>query len=273
MMDIKYMQNILNRSASLILVFSFLIAGCNMDRIPKGFPDKKEFAEIIAEVHFADAVVTEKGLKKKGFDDVTNGYYHDVLAKYNLTENQFDSIVSWYSAHPKLYQEVYEDAVTILTERETKWQHEVRGVKEEMERMEKLREERNIWTGNKKLILVNFEDSGDRRLPFDMDVDTIEESGYRISAYYQELKGNMAKELMLEVIAMYADSSYDTISYEIPASFRSEKVELNIGREDSLRILRLQGFLLKHDTNEMIKAKIKDVEFEYIPMLDSLMEE
>ncbi len=272
-MIIRYMQNMQKSVLVLILVLAFLVAGCNMDRIPKGFPDKKEFAEIIADVHFADAVVTEKGLRKKGFDEYTNGYYHDVLAKYKLTENEFDSIVSWYSSRPKLYQEVYEDAVTILTEREARWQHEVREVKEEMEKMERLREERNIWNGNKKLILVNYEDSGDRRVPFDLDVDSIEESGYRISAFYQELKGNMAKELMLEVIALYADSSYDTISYEIPVSFRSEKVELNIGREDSFRILRLQGFLLKHDTNEVIKARIRDVEFEYIPMLDSLMEE
>lgn len=254
---------------TIVLAFCFLSCGFN-DKLPEGFPKREQFAQILADVHFSDAVIAEVRVKKRKIDTAANGYYHDVLVKHNLTQEKFDTVVSWYASHPELYKEVYEDVVTLLIEKEAKWQHEVKGVKEEMERLKKEKEARNIWVGNKKIIQVSNKDTFDRELPFNIGVDTIMESGYRISAFYQCLKGNMVKELSLEVVAMYADSSYDTVSYNIPESFNRKKVEVNIGIDDSLNILRLQGYLLKHDTNEVIKVRVKNVEFEYLPKEDSM---
>ena len=45
-------------------------------------------------------------------------YYRDVLVKHNLTKDKFDTIISWYTAHPKLYLEVYDDVISMLSEKE-----------------------------------------------------------------------------------------------------------------------------------------------------------
>ncbi len=251
---------------SLLLI---ILIGCNFDnRVPKDFPKEKEFAQILADVHFTESVISQIRLKHRSMNDVANGCYHAVLSKYNLTQDKFDTIVSWYTSHPEIYSKVYDDVVAILTEKEAKWQLEVKEIKEEIERQRALKEARNVWEKEQRSIVVNPIDTFDRRIPFKIGVDTIKESGYRISAFYQFLKGNMVKEVNLEIIPMYEDSSYDTISYKIPVTFGSRKSEVNVESKDSLKILQLQGYLLKHDTDDVVNVRIKNIEFEYLPLED-----
>ncbi len=264
----------LRRVLVFLNIMVFLI-GCNLDnRVPKGFPKEKEFAQILADVHFTESAVSQMRLKRKNIDEVSNGCYHSVLSKYNLTEEKFDTIVAWYTNKPELYTKVYDDVIAILTEKESKWQFEVKEIREEIERQKALKEARNIWDKDNRNIIVNDKDSLDRRVPFKFDVDTIKDAGYRISAFYQFLKGNMVRDVELEVVAMYEDSTCDTINYKIPVSFASKKSEVNIASEDSLCIINLQGYMLKHDTDDVINARIKSIEFEYIPFVeDSILQD
>ncbi len=249
---------------SLLLI---ILIGCNFDnRVPKDFPKEKEFAQILADVHFTESVISQMRLKQRSMNDVANGCYHTVLSKYNLTQEKFDTIVSWYTSHPEIYSKVYDDVVAILTEKEATWQLEVKEIKEEIERQRALKEARNVWEKEQRSIVVHPTDTFDRRIPFNIGVDTIKESGYRISAFYQFLKGNMVKEVNLEIIPMYEDSSYDTINYKIPVTFGSRKSEVIVASEDSLKILQLQGYLLKHDTDDVVNVRIKNIEFEYLPL-------
>ncbi len=253
---------------SLFLLL-FFIVGCSFDnRIPKDFPKEKEFAKILADVHFTESVLSQMRSKNISKDEVANGCYHSVLSKYNLTQEKFDTIVSWYTSHPEMYTKVYDDVMAILTEKEAKWQLEVKEIKEEVERQKALKEARNIWDKKNRNITVNERDTFDLRVPFNLQVDTIKELGYRISAFYQFLKGNMVKDVDLEIVAMFEDSTFDTINYKIPVTFGSRKSEVNIMSEDSLNIIQLYGYLLKHDTDDVVNARIKNIEFEYLPFDD-----
>ncbi len=78
----------------------------------------------------------------------------------------------------------------ILGEKEAKMQNEVKEIKEEMEKQEELRKARNIWKENKELIQVSKADTVNRRVTFGFDVDTIENVGFQLSAFYQFQSGN-----------------------------------------------------------------------------------
>ncbi len=257
-----------------VVLFLVLCSGCNFfQNRPKGFPDKEEFAQILSDIHFTEAVVGQVRNKKRDGNDKTNRYYSDVLVKYNLTQEQFDTIVSWYASQPELYKEVYENVVRILGEKEAKWQNEVEGIKEEIEKQKKLRELRNIWTGNKQLISITKEDSVNRKVSFKLLVDTISDAGFQVSASYKFLKGNEIKKASLDLYTMYEDSSIDTVDYNIPISFNSRKVELDLELKDTLNIISIEGFMLNHDTTKVVNAKISDIEFVYIPVEDSITED
>ncbi len=253
------------------LIVLLVFAGCSwFSPVPKGFPDQKEFAQLLSEIHFTEAVVSQVRTHNRKVNDDAKGYYSDVLQKYDLTQEKFDTIVAWYTSHPQSYQEVYEDVLRILGEKEAKMQNEVEEIKEEMEKQEELRKARNIWNLDKDLIQVSKVDSVNRRVGFDFDVDTIENAGFQLSAFFQFQRGNEIKKASFDVYTLYADSSIDTITYNIPISFNKRKIELDIEPKDTLSILNMKGYLLNHDTSDIVNAKITNIEFVYIPPEDSL---
>lgn len=260
----------MKRIGIVSILLCILFVSCKFkNRIPSDFPKEKEFAQLLADIHFVESAINQLRIKNREIDTTANSYYHDVLAKYDLTQEKFDTVVSWYLAHPDLYQRVYDDAIGILSEQEAHWQREVKSIKEEEEKLKKIKAARNVWKG-KKAFSISIKDTFDRQIPFLINVDTINAEGYRLSAFYQFLKGSMVKKPLLEVFALYQDSTCDTLTYKLPTTYNSTKAELVVGLHNEERIIQLQGFLVKHDTNVEIRARITDIEFEYIPKLDSI---
>ncbi len=237
--------------------------------LPDGFPDEDQFADIVADIHYSEAVLNQLRIRNRQIDRQSPSYYQGVLEKYNLTEEQFDTIVSWYVAHPQMYKDVYEKALSKLGQQEASWEREDKANKEKQEQIRKEKERRNIWDAA-RTVSVNENDTTDRRVPFDFQVDTLVVSGYRLSAFYQFLKGSLVKNPKLELIALYKDSTMDTVSYVLPTSYNSTKAEVNIGLDNNDTIIHLSGFLLEHDTLDIIKARIRQIELEYIPFQDTI---
>ena len=258
-----------NTVALFTIVLGLFLVACNPNRVPKGFPKKDEFARILADVHHAEATLNQLRISERSMDTTVNQYYHHVLDKHKLTQQKFDTVVGWYLSHPSLYQEVYDKVIAILAEEEAQREREIKILDEEKEKIRKEKLARNIWKGDKSYF-INTSDTIDRRIPFVIGVDTIEATGYTFSAFYQFLKESKVKESLLQVIASYADSTMDTVSYTLPITHINTKAELAIGFDTDKKILKLEGFLLKHDTLEQIRARINNIEFEYTSMPDSI---
>jgi len=258
---------------TLIAVFILLnLSSCHVGpRLPKGFPEKKEFAQILADVHFSDAIVSQVRTNALEREDVANGYYHDILLKYNLTQEKFDTIVAWYTSYPEIYQEVYEESINILNEKEAGWQRIAKEENEEKERIKKIKEARNLWPKEQRIINIPTPDSIDKQIPFEFLVDTINNRGFKVSAYYQFLHGNKVDGVEMLFISLNSDSTLDTLKYRIPATFSNKKSEVIVSKKDSLDIIKISGYLFKHDTSEVGRARIRTIEFEYIPKEDSLL--
>lgn len=253
----------------LILILGLVLTACNPNRVPKGFPKKDEFAKILADVHQVEATINQFPLSERGVDTTVNKYYNFVLDKHNLTQQKFDTIVSWYLSHPALYQQVYDKVIALLAEKEAQCEREIKAIDDETKRILKQKQARNIWKTDKNYF-VNTTDTFDRQIPFLIGVDTIEARGYSLSASYQFLKESKIKESLIQVIALYADSTMDTITYSTPITHINTKAELKIGFDTDKKIIQLEGFLMKHDTLQQIRANIMNVEFEYVEAIDSL---
>ncbi|SMO50858.1 protein of unknown function [Saccharicrinis carchari] len=258
-----------NRMVFCGMLLAYFFVACNPNRVPKGFPEEEEFARILADVHYAEATIGQIRIKDRGVDSTANTYYHYILARHNLTQQKFDTVVSWYLSHPELYQEVYDKVIALLSEQEAHYERDIKEQEEEEERVRKEKQARSIWKGEKSYFITKA-DTFDRRIPFSISVDTIVAQGYQLSAFYQFLKQSSVKEPLMEVIALYADSTTDTLYYNLPATHINSKAALMIGFEKEQQVLQMEGFLVKHDTTEQIRARINNIEFEYIPVADSV---
>jgi hypothetical protein len=101
----------------LFITFILLsVAACNRARVPRDIIRQENLAPILVDIHMVYAIQTSMEFRNmtREFDSVdTHGYIFD---KHGIDKVQFDSSIAWYSRHPALFTEVYDDVVMRLTQ-------------------------------------------------------------------------------------------------------------------------------------------------------------
>ncbi|MCQ2334078.1 MAG: DUF4296 domain-containing protein [Paludibacteraceae bacterium] len=83
---------------------------------PEGILSRSQLEDVLVDIHAAEGVLEEAGLAY-GHDEAQRGYYKVVLLKHNITQEQFDSTLVWYTARPQIFDKVYPRVHQRLTER------------------------------------------------------------------------------------------------------------------------------------------------------------
>lgn len=82
-----------------------LLVGCTTR--PMGVLSHKEMVEVLVDVHIAEAVIKTVDTSAKRIEK--QEYYNTVFKKHNITKQQFDKSIDWYSKHHKKLVDVYDD--------------------------------------------------------------------------------------------------------------------------------------------------------------------
>lgn len=95
----------MKRYVSLFFTFItiFIATGCSNNR-PSNIADVDEMADVLYEVHEMESMIRcnrISNLREKPY------IYNNILKSHNLTPEQFDSCVMWYSMHKDDYLKVY----------------------------------------------------------------------------------------------------------------------------------------------------------------------
>jgi len=69
--------------------------------------DKDTLIEILVDIHLADAMLAEKQLFDKNFEDTKISYYNYVYKKHNITRVEFNKTIEYYSYNPAEYVTIY----------------------------------------------------------------------------------------------------------------------------------------------------------------------
>ncbi len=254
----------------IFIIIAFI--SCGVDKVPSDFPDKHEFAQILADIHLTEALEVNKSL---GVDDpkdsIANGMYHDVLLTYGLTQGKFDTIVNWYLNHIKIYQQVYEEVEGILTERQLLFQDSLNNLTKIKQKINDLHFAANVWN-KKREIYIKSKDSFDKRIPFFIPLDTIEANKYDISLDYYIYEKSKIKKAKFELIGTYADSTRDTLLYDINVKSHYENLKLVFNVDSTKKLVNFRGFLMNYDTLKRIDAKINKINFEHNYPNDTIFE-
>ena len=92
-----------------------LAASCSE---PKPDIPEDEFAEIVYQIHRADAILYVKGINDNNFKNDTMSYYNDVFIKAGITRKQFNEAIQWYLNHPKQYKDLYDIVIKKVSQME-----------------------------------------------------------------------------------------------------------------------------------------------------------
>ena len=106
----------------MLIAITALAAGCSPAgekksvRVPDHIFSPDSMVSLIADLQITEATLREyKRLGQE--DDVrSRAFMAEVFAKHNVTPQQSDSSTAWYEQHLDLYQQIYADVVTLLSQ-------------------------------------------------------------------------------------------------------------------------------------------------------------
>jgi hypothetical protein len=231
------------------------------DKVPDGYPNRHEMAIIIADLLVAESTMSNDHDYYKYREQRSGGFYKYVLSKHNLTKEKFDTILNWYSLHPRTYQEVYDEVIAILTERDAKLRSDIsRPDAHEMD-LPEIPQQLELWSGPAAYNLPS--DSLDQQLPFAFSVDSLKDGMLRLSAQYTFKKEDVGLKYEMMLILSKSDGGADTARMEIPKSFTRKITVLSYEIPSSVSIDSVSGFLLLNNEKNKPSVIIDDAKLQF----------
>ena len=242
-----------------------LFTGCAKDRVPGYVLSKKEFTSLIVDIHIAEATYSQKRGNYRRMDPQALVYYKSVLDKHGITKELMDTTIYWYSNHPNVYLEVYDKAIGELSEMEAQAESDLSKVIEEKKK--KSAEIIDLWEGARSYD-INPNDTIGEFVPFMLKTDSILGGRISFSINYTFKKEDISTKNELWLMAFYTDSVMDTTKVAIKKSFTRKRTILNYNLNDTLYLLSLKGFLLKHDSLIKPYVTIDQIRLQHIPLVE-----
>ena len=109
----------MNRFIILILLMPlFIMVSCQRDRPHMDLLEKDELIPLLIDLHMVYAIQSSVKFRKISLDVDSVDVYTYIFDKHGVSKVVFDSSIAWYSRHPKLFTEIYDEVVMDLTQKQ-----------------------------------------------------------------------------------------------------------------------------------------------------------
>lgn len=101
---------------SLVAIFAFISCRNNKVQPPKDLISKDKMVEVIAEIELTQALIK---LKLANQDTINKQQlFNQVYDEFNISEEQFNNSLTYYSKVPRDLMLIYEEVVTKLSQKQ-----------------------------------------------------------------------------------------------------------------------------------------------------------
>lgn len=215
------------------------LSACNT--VPEGVIDTDKMAELMADIHQANAVV-ELNPNTYTSDSVKMSLKKAVFERYGITEEQFDSSLMWYGHNLDIYKDVYDNVIKILEKREHDVIAEARLAGEKMTIMG---DSIDIWTLSRRIILDKKQFGKYAQLQFSTPADENARKGDRYEWHLYPYNGKMSIDALLGVD--YNDGSSE---YQVSNLRMDEHSSIMLQADSNKIVSRVYGYMLYEFENE-----------------------
>lgn len=99
---------------SIILLFACKGGEENVS-VPADIIQPDSMIGILVDFHLVEAAISDKQQQKKNVAYYTDYYYQEILKKHQISRVDLDKAFDFYSYHPKLYREIYDQVLSELS--------------------------------------------------------------------------------------------------------------------------------------------------------------
>lgn len=229
-----------------------LLTACE---VPLGIASRKEMAQILADVHLAEATVGQK----YAYNDhsTKRAYFESVFTKHGITRDEFNESLEWYARHPRIFAEVYADAVDILEAKHA----DVDNYKFHPEANPEFRhviDSLNIWLRPQSLqTTATRHDS----LRFELTDSTLFGMGEKYIWQFRQRaeRDSTTPAAYLKLVVDYESSAADSIVYRLSDSTATYAYRVHLQTNDSLKISKLHGIFFDTGSDTVPSITIDSV--------------
>ncbi len=136
----------MNKQLIFLLFTTLLLFSCSKKE-EKTYLSKDDFTRLLYDIHLTDGVLTTKNIVNRGKEYRPSFYYNSIYKKYNITPDQFDSCVTFFTQNSALYEKIYERVIDSLNRMETQFRI---ALKDSLV----VRDTVNLWKGSKRMFLT-----------------------------------------------------------------------------------------------------------------------
>ena len=99
----------------VLLLLAGVLVSCRGDEVPEDVMGEERMASFLQEAYLIEGFyAVESNFHYDTLQPEMLGAYDTLLAHYNLTREDFERSVDWYTEHPKVYQRVHDTVLAHL---------------------------------------------------------------------------------------------------------------------------------------------------------------
>jgi len=209
---------------------------------------------MLFDIHLTDGIMTSKNISNRGKEYRPSYYYNSIYKKYNITPDQFDSCVNFYTQNSALYEKIYERLIDSLNRMETQFRI---AMKDSLVVCDTV----NLWKGRKRIRLTSK-----HRKDLSFAIPVSENGIYTVRAMIKRFEDDQSEKPKLEVYFWKEDTTQngERIYFdEIPINRSKDfiKYETQLEYIDST-YKELRGSIISWsnvDSNFTQRIEVKDI--------------
>lgn len=213
---------------------------------------QEKCAEIIFEMHKADAIINIKGWYDRNLNNDSLSYYNYVFKKANISRLEFTQSINYYVDHPKQYKEIYNLVMQKLSEQEKS----IGGTKDNF-----TKKENDVWNQKRS---YNLPLDGSEN-PIAYKIETDKHGVYTLSAKMCLYSDDGTQNPRMTIIARYTDDTYDENSNNgFRKDGQSREISVQIKTNGSKKLKSIEGWVLdQSNETENKHSDVKNIELLY----------
>jgi hypothetical protein len=187
----------------------------------KTYLSQDDFTRILFDIHLTDGVLTSKNIVSHGKEYRPSFYYNSIYKKYNISPQQFDSCVIFYTQNSALYEKIYEKVIDSLNRMDTQFRI---ALKDSLI----VRDTVNLWKGRRRVFLARG-----RHQDLSFSIPVTEMGIYTVRAKIRRFKDDRSSKPILNAYFWKEDSLkkaerifFDSIPIDYSDKFVSYETQL-----------------------------------------------
>jgi len=237
-----------------VSLFCLLFTSCQEEKMAKPKLNEDQFTNMLIDIHVADGALDRKNIYQIGDIYKPSYYYNSIFKKYDITANEFDSCVFYYSNNVERFTAIYDNILDSLNRLETKLRIELKETKLACDTV-------NLWTREKSF---RFSEKLKQNTTFSIPVN--QKGIYTIRAKYRVFEDDQTETPKLIAYFWKKDTTggpqkvyFDELVIEKDTTFKEYMIQLEF--PDST-YTELRGNLFKFNdgvANLVHDFEIKDI--------------